>query len=497
MKTVSDHSSFHPRSLATHPTLNYLALSGPLGIHVSKLVPNKPSSSGGIRLEQVLTIRHVNSAASNPKNQCCLKFSPQSDLKLASAIGSGVTLWDVGSSVSVPLLARLSLPPIGSSAASHNNVPLVGTNQNFMMGNSNHRRFPSDVMSTGDNYSLGSLSVSVPNTSVNADQKGNSTPSRFYYGKPDDASASNGISSLSWMKSGTELLVARENEIFMYDVRSMKSSSKPSMHFLSDDNDCKKNVPFSCVECNDQGLIGTIDRNGVVRLYDSRRASGRSSVSSCFSSFQAHDGFGAGISSYNFEISKNLTKSSPNESSGWITWGYDAISAKGCVKTWVGRDSLNNEEGAIDSNLYWYEGSLTDSNVVGEVELRSEHRGISDFLKRKEFGESSICCVRTCPFSSLVLTVDLLTMKDKNYQNQFNTTVWELDNEENKQLGSFVVDMTSELSKIVGHKIDNVGPLIASEIVTCPLLEIRDEGFSENNLFLCCLSSSGYLTTYR
>ena len=68
-------------------------------------------------------MRHVNSAAggNDRVNPCSLKFFPsKEELKLAFAVGSGVTLWDVGgaysSSSSVALgqqyglLSRISLP---------------------------------------------------------------------------------------------------------------------------------------------------------------------------------------------------------------------------------------------------------------------------------------------------------------------------------------------------------------------------------------------------
>ena len=512
VNTASDFTSFGPRALATHPSLNYVALSGPLGISVSKLVSNKsPCAGGSISLEKVLTIRHANSAASDPQIPCFLKFSPTSDLKLASAIGSGITLWDVNSSVSVPLLARLTLPPGNSSSACGNKtIPNVGGNQaNNIIGNSHHKRLPSDVLSAvgnnsvlGDSslqmipssqHSLASYSISATNTPIRSDHGVSNSPARFNSERIERSYNPTGVSCLSWMATGTEVLVTRGSEIFMYDVRCMKSANKPIMQFFSDESGNASANPFSCVESNENCLVGAIDNVGIVRIFDSRRFSRQSPSQSCLTSFQAHDGFGAGIAPY--KSGKGIGNATSNETCHWITWGYDTFSTEGSVKIWESQGVIRNERNSIDPNLYWYEGSLVDETC--DFIAKSDHSGDHDVFKSKEFAIPSICCARTCPspLASMVITVESVSSNDNSNRYCLNANMWDFD-EKQTDLGSFFIDIETDLSCIVGHKITNIGTVIASEVVTCNSFE-TGVPLTESNLALCCLSSSGYLLTYR
>ena len=421
LETAEDYTHFRPQALATHPALSLLALNGPLGIAVSRIAatPTGNSSSESTRqihhrqrLDQMLVLRHVTAdysvAAINS-----LKFAPsRADLKLASAMGSGLTLWDVSGHTNVPLLARLSV-------------------------------------------------------------------------RNDHGS----VSCISWMKSSNEILAAAKNQVTMFDVRSVGAGCSPVLYFNSGGNS-----PLCYVDCNDQNQVGTMDQSGYARIYDLRYGSytsGSSSMSSSklLATFMAHEGRGVGISP--FTANDNIKEPA------WITWGCNR-QGEGCAKLWLdhGNSGSISKPPSIEREMYWYEGDITQSpfnrkgkseaSNVTESETRQSQSGRIKLNTR--FGEPSTSCVRLCPAGVVTVRNDSIS--------SFTATLWSIENGSATSVVQQKINMAEDLSSICGHTLDDVGHLLGAEVVAGPSYD-GNNGSSTRDVHLCCLSSNGYVSTYR
>ena len=534
--TASNYAHFHPRALATHPSKNYLALSGPLGISVSKLSSSSVPAAAAAKeedasvdgftstLESVLTLRHIDNSSSgsgSSSSACSLKFAPaqpnNNEMKLASAIGSSVVLWDVASGHRTAPIVRLTIPRqfdfgrqedgslrgVAVMDDINNNVrPLDLSVSEGGGGGNHHSRYPSLASSivTDSSFSGGLFQSSCHSTTGMPSQTITKSPNTFYQTSFDHTIngqtssqhhkySSKLITSLVWADTGNELFVSAGNMILMWDTREVGYSSRPAVCFTSKgEADNAVHNFFSHIDINKKRQIGSIDHSGLVRIFDLREASistnnnlqSRKRNKGCLAAFSAHEEIGVGITAFDIEYEEDSY-----QPPSWVTWGCDS-QGHGNAKIWLehGVEHERSRSSSFDPNLYWFEGDMSDfyDDDAETLESKSSFR-LFDTIR----ASASVACVRNGPkpFDSMFVTIGMTSPGLESPP--YHVNLWDISNGVESAC-SLELDIESQLSKMAGNAVHDVGQIIAAELC-------KSDATTHQELQLCCLTSSGYLTT--
>ena len=115
-----------------------------------------------------------------------------------------------------------------------------------------------------------------------------------------------------------------------------------------------------------------------------------------------------------------------------------------------------------------------------------------EIVIKERLGSSSfINCTRLCKLNSSDILLSVGSSSNVSYTD-LEVKAWQVKNGVIDEWDEFSIDMSKELSQIMGNKVDNVGQVMASELIHCNDLNSDDQA-----LQLCCLSTEGYLVTYR
>ena len=256
--------------------------------------------------------------------------------------------------------------------------------------------------------------------------------------------------------------------------------------------------------------VAILDGGGVVRIYDTRMGGlhrptkGQHTHSDRpLHAFYAHESSGVGISRL------PLTNEGRR---GWLTWGFDSYDSDGAVKVWREghRGPDDSSEIVIDSDDYWSPRPEVAAAIDAAVDASaydSRH-----FELTATFGSSTggLCAARVVPHPYGDAVVTIGAGEDGGWQADY----WTLSESQNtsdedlmitggvfgaKLAGSFEGGNKSNdaLKQVLGGSSD-LGYLIQADLaVGAPSVQADHQNTGvDSELLLCCLGSSGYLTTH-
>ena len=256
--------------------------------------------------------------------------------------------------------------------------------------------------------------------------------------------------------------------------------------------------------------VAILDGSGVVRIYDTRmgrshhqQSKGQHTNSDHpLHAFYAHESSGVGIS--------RLPLSTEGRR-GWLTWGFDSYDAEGAVKVWREgrRDPNGSSEIVIDSEDYW--SPRPEVAAAVDAALDASGNDSRHFELTATFGSSSgaLSAARVVPhpYGNAVVTIG--AEQDGGWKADY----WALSESPNasdedlmitggvfgaKFEGSFEGGnkCNDALRQVLGKSSD-LGYLIQADLAVGPPSIQADHGQSEySELILCCLGSTGFLTTH-
>jgi len=490
-----------------------IALSGPHGIAI--LRSNKPHIPS-------VVLSHSTHTASGGSTGCGpLAFQPQSDdsggggrstMLLATARGSGVLVWDASGRSLSPLLGRLGHdgrhPPAVVTSGS-NAPPAPSTTAAFTPNNPSRPPKPTGKLppsapmpGSSNNSVVSSLPTPRPSTTVpSANNSTVATSSSWSYDV---------ITSLCWLSAHSPTLVTTSaRSASIWDLRCPSISRlRPSSRYELGAGGTDGGGFVSCAVAGDGSHeVAILDGGGVVRIYDTRmgglhhQSKGQHTNSDHpLHAFYAHESSGVGIS--------RLPLTSEGRR-GWLTWGFDSYDSDGAVKVWRegcrGPDDSN--EIVIDSDDYWSPRPEVAAAVDAAVDA-SAHDS-RHFELTATFGSSSggLSAARVVPHPYGNAVVAIGAGKDGGWQADY-WTLSECQNASDEDLmitggvfgaklvGSFEggKKCNDALRQVLGGSSD-LGYLIQADLaVGAPSVQ-ADHGV-DSELLLCCLGSSGYLTTH-
>ncbi len=502
-----------------------IALSGPHGIAI--LRSNKP------HIPSVVLSHSTHTSAGGGAGCGPLAFQPLSDdgggnsgggggrstMLLATARGSGVLVWDASGSSLSPLLGRLGHdgrhpPAMVMSAAGSNTAP-PATSSTAASTSNNPPRPPkpagklppsAPMPASSSNSVVSSLPTPRPSTTTvpSANNSTVTTASSWNYDV---------ITSLCWLSPHNPTLVTTSaRSASIWDLRCPSISRlRPSTRYELGAGGTDGGGFVSCAVAGDGSHeVAILDGGGVVRIYDTRMGGlhhptkGQHTHSDRpLHAFYAHESSGVGISRL------PLTNEGRR---GWLTWGFDSYDADGAVKVWREghRGPDDSSEIVIDSDDYWSPRPEVAAAIDAAVDA-SAHDS-RHFELTATFGSSTggLCAARVVPHPYGDAVVTIGAGEDGGWTADY----WTLSESQNtsdedliitdgvfgaKLAGSFEGGNKSNdaLKQVLGGSSD-LGYLIQADLaVGAPSVQADHQNTGvDSELLLCCLGSSGYLTTH-
>ncbi|KAL7493275.1 hypothetical protein ACHAWT_004835 [Skeletonema menzelii] len=315
---------------------------------------------------------------------------PSSSVLLATARGSGILIWDCSGRALSPLLGRLNAADSWSSGSQYAGkkddaksdsgndhippLPLAAASPASISS----KVLTSNAAATLDTVQSTSTPISLErNVSYQSYQ---STAAASVASNTDTTGASlnSGIvTSLAWKGPTVPILIATSgNSVCMWDLRTslfsgvgMKGGgARPNSRFVPPS---QSGSLIHCAYAHDESLhmFSTLDSNGVVRVWDDRKAGNETG---CLASFVACSGGGVGIAA--IPPSTMTTRggdSSAEAGPRWLTWGMDSHTNDDqlVVKVWsplsTDVDSLDRDDTLSESrDFYQVTSSITMSDAV-------------------------------------------------------------------------------------------------------------------------------------
>ena len=496
-----------------------IALSGPHGIAI--LRSNKPHIPS-------VVLSHSTHTAGGSAGCGPLAFQPlcddhteagcgrgRSTMLLATARGSGVLVWDASGRSLSPLLGRLGVdgrhPPaaVSSASVSGANAPAgsaLSSSRPPKAAGGKLSLPPSAAMSASSSNSVVS-SLPTPRPSTTGLSANNNTVSA------PNSSSYDIVTSLCWLSANSPTLVTTSaRSASIWDLRCPSISRlRPSTRYQLGAGGLDGGGFVSCAVAGDGSHeVAILDGSGVVRIYDTRmggshhqQSKGQHTNSDYpLHAFYAHESSGVGIA--------RLPLSTEGRR-GWLTWGFDSYDAEGAVKVWREgrRDPNDSSEIVIDSDDYW--SPRPEVAAAVDAALDASGNDSRHFELTATFGSStgalSAARVVPHPYGNAVVTIGA------EQNGCWKADYWTLSESSNtsdedlmitggvfgaKFEGSFQGGhkCNDELRQVLGGSSD-LGYLIQADLAVGPPPIQADHGQSDySELLLCCLGSSGFLTTH-
>jgi len=492
-----------------------IALSGPHGIAI--LRSNKPHIPS-------VVLSHSTHTAGGGAGCGPLAFQPSSDdfgggsagaggsggrstMLLATARGPGVLVWDASGRSLSPLLGRLGHdgrhPPaavVSSAAASGANAAAATTNASATGSVPSSSRPPKPATSS-NNSVASSLPTPKPPTAPSANTSAATTPRSSSYDI---------ITSLCWLSAHSPTLVTTSaRSASIWDLRCPSISRlRPSTRYELGAGSIDGGFVSCAVAGDGSHEVAILDGSGIVRIYDTRmgglnpQSKGQYTNSDHpLHAFYAHES-GVGIS--------RLPLSTEGRR-GWLTWGFDSYDAEGSVKVWrEGRQGPDDSSDIlIDSDDYW--NPRPEVAAAIDAALDASGNDSRHFELTATFGSSSgdLSAARVVPhpYGNAVVTIG--TEEDGGWKADY----WTLSESPNTSDEDFMITgsvfgaklegsfeggskCNDALRQVLGGS-SSLGYLIQADLAVGPPSVQADHGQSDySELLLCCLGSSGYLTTH-
>ena len=470
-----------------------IALSGPHGIAI--LRSNKPHIPS-------VVLSHSTHTAGGGAGCGPLAFQPLSDdhteaggsggrstMLLATARGSGVLVWDASGRSLSPLLGRLGVDG--------RHPPAAGVKLSLPP--------PSAMPASSSNSVVSSLHTPKPSTlGLPANNNAVAAPNSSSYDI---------VTSLCWLSANSPTLVTTSaRSASIWDLRCPSISRlRPSTRYELGAGSLDGGGFVSCAVAGDGSHeVAILDGSGVVRIYDTRMGGSHHQQSKGqhtnsdhpLHAFYAHESSGVGIS--------RLPLSTEGRR-GWLTWGFDSYDAEGAVKVWREgrRDPNDSSEIVIDSDDYW--SPRPEVAAAVDAALDASGNDSRHFELTATFGSSSgalsAARVVSHPYGNAVVTIG--AEQDGGWKADY----WALSESQNtsdedlmitggvfgaKLEGSFQGGnkCNDALRQVLGGSSD-LGYLIQADLaVGAPSVRADHDQSDYSELLLCCLGSSGFLTTH-
>jgi len=438
----------------------------------------------------------VNSGGGRPVTALAFQPDVKSSFYLAAARGSGVLVWDVSGHQLSPLVGRLAMDNMISSASAGG-----------------------DFLSSHDNLVVTSLSW-----------------------------------KLSAHRDGVPLLATTTRfSACIWDLRSPLSSAKPNIRFgvfnssssgggttsrrlHGNNNAASAASPYVQIACSRSHECATMDAAGVVRVFDIRVTGETRYAINGVAAFNAFAHAGVGISYLPMTAGDGERSSSDT---AWVTWGLDSPDSYAVVKVWSSFSETSTERNNIKSDVisagnangatedYWFmDGS--PSRLSGTV---PPYRLIA-----QRSPPYHLACPRVCPdpIENSIITIGMLeypdnATADRNtlYNAQRNegwrAELWKIRPPTTTELeandGTFGMEKISSFDGGAGNdayigtvlgKNARIGQIQAAELaitsynrkgrpINKPDTERTQDGAivpDDIGLALCCLTDEGFVTTH-
>ena len=310
------------------------AIAGPMGINVvdlaapqnSVMVLNYSSSSGAMNAYS----GGINIMAFQPQNNHSLGnnlHQSSSSVLLATARGSGILIWDCSGRALSPLLGRLNAADswnpgrtyVESGKTSSQNASKADVSES----DSGVDNAPPAVAAASTAKSL------ISNATATLDTVQSMSSPSTALGQNTNTSTSiplsNSVTSLAWKGPTVPILISTsESSVCLWDLRTSILSggtvkgggARPNSRFLPPS---KGGTLIHCAYAYDesQHMFSTLDSEGVVRVWDDRKARNE------LTSFVACSRYGVGIASLPPSANYKGGDSASTVESRWLTWGMD------------------------------------------------------------------------------------------------------------------------------------------------------------------------------
>ncbi|KAL7428343.1 hypothetical protein ACHAXM_001235 [Skeletonema potamos] len=297
---------------------------------------------------------------------------------LATARGSGILVWDCSGRALSPLLGRLnaadsrSISPAflenrknSSQYAGKDDTesdswidqiqppPLaaaspVSTSSKLLTTNGAATLDAAQSILTSTPINLSSTAASVANTA------GNTTGANQAFVQVSNSINSGIVTSLAWKGPTVPILISTSgHSACMWDLRTALFSTvkgggaRPNSRFMSPP---QSGYLIHCAYAYDesQHMFSTLDSNGVVRIWDDRKAG---NDRGCLASFVAYSGGGVGIAS--IPPSRKIARGGDiSTEPRWLTWGMDSRTddADLVVKVWTPLSATKADVDMVDKD---------------------------------------------------------------------------------------------------------------------------------------------------
>lgn len=351
------------------------AIAGPMGINIVDLAaPQRSlmvlnySSSAGVRGAKSTNSANISGGISTmafQPDQSILQSGgltqSSSSVLLATARGSGILIWDCSGRALSPLLGRLNAADSQNSGSQYSRKlddvksdsdvdhipppPLAAATPSSI----NSKALTSNAAATLDTVQPMSTSTPISlerNVSYQSSagasvvtSTGNTTGASLSVSNSINSGV---VTSLAWKGPTVPILISTTgNSVCMWDLRTSLFSgvgvkgggARPNSRFVPPS---QSGSLIHCAYTHDesQHMFSTLDSNGVVRIWDDRKAGNESG---CLASFVACSGGGVGIAA--IPPSRKSARggdSSTETGPRWLTWGMDSHTDEDdlVVKVW-------------------------------------------------------------------------------------------------------------------------------------------------------------------
>ena len=322
-------------------------------------------------------------------------------------------------------------------------------------------------------------------------------------------SSSDRITSISWIRTSTQSLLATTNatNACLWDLRTSLRAhpARPTLRLGAArkvNGDGLVVDPLVQIAASNKEQVATLDGGGAVHVFDIRmtdRPQGSVGEVSMFPAF-LHAGIGLQFLPSN------------KEDTCWVTWGLDAPQSDAIVKVW-------SDGVAIDDDSYWFMDGSPESSPKIKLPVESSTSVTKQYRQTAEFSTPYLACARVSPepFENQVVTVGMVPGKGQRDETGWQADVWELkdtadDTHSNgthygaEKMSSFGVLHDNQTASMIGTNA-NLGSLRGAELALEPSeghrghaqegeMELDDDYEGGADLLLCCLTSNGYVTEH-